>query len=53
MMTGVGAATSQTLAGYLATHFGSEFAFLTLSLLAVVALIAVACLVRETRPREE
>jgi predicted MFS family arabinose efflux permease len=53
MMTGIGAATSQTLAGYLATHFGSQFAFLVLAFLAVVALVAVASLVSETRPKAE
>lgn len=53
MVTGIGAAISQTLAGYLATHFGSPVAFLALAVLALVALVATWALMSETRPRDE
>jgi MFS family permease len=53
MVTGIGAAVSQTLAGYLATHFGSPVAFLALAVMALIALVVTWALMAETRPRDE
>jgi predicted MFS family arabinose efflux permease len=48
-MAGIGASLSPTLAGYIADHLGSAFAFFGLGLIAVFALAAVWLLVPETR----
>jgi MFS family permease len=47
--TGMGAAASTTLGGYLTDYFGSHLAFLGLGTIAVVALAAVAIFMPETR----
>ena len=53
MVMGVGASFSQTLAGYVAYHYGHRAAFLGLAAIATVALIATIALMSETRPRED
>jgi MFS family permease len=50
-MTGIGAATSTTIGGYLADSFGSQIAFLGLGAIAAVALTAALAFMPETRPR--
>jgi MFS family permease len=50
-MTGIGAAASTTVGGYLTDHFGSQTAFLGLGGVAAVALIAVLVLMPETLER--
>ncbi len=47
---GIGAALSTTFAGYLADRFGSSIAFAGLAAVAVVALVAVWAVVKETKP---
>ena len=49
-MTGIGAAASTTLGGYLIDHFGSQVTFLGLGAFAAVALRAAAALMPETQP---
>lgn len=49
-MTGIGAAASTTLGGYLIDHFGSQVTFLGLGAFAAVALTAAAALMPETQP---
>jgi MFS family permease len=51
-MTGIGAAASTSIGGYLTDHFGSSAAFLGLGAVAVVALTAVFVFMPETRPDE-
>ena len=48
--TGIGASLSPTMAGYIADHYGSHAAFLTLAGIALAGLAAVAALMPETRP---
>jgi predicted MFS family arabinose efflux permease len=48
--SGVGAATSTTLAGYVGDHFGSSIAFLGLAGIAAVGLVTVWALMPETGP---
>jgi predicted MFS family arabinose efflux permease len=48
-MTGLGAAASTTVGGYMSDHFGSQTAFLGLGGIAAVALIAVLVLMPETQ----
>jgi predicted MFS family arabinose efflux permease len=48
--TGLGAALSTTLAGYVSDRFGSDFAFLGLAAVAAAGLAAVWLLMPETRP---
>jgi predicted MFS family arabinose efflux permease len=50
--TGIGAAASTSIGGYLTDHFGSEVAFLGLGAVAVVALMAVFAFMPETRPAD-
>jgi MFS family permease len=50
--TGVGAALSTTVAGYLATRFGAPMAFLALALVAVAAFITVLVAMPETANNE-
>lgn len=52
-MTGIGAALSATLAGYVSDHFGSQSAFLGLAGVAAVGLACVLLLLPESRPAEE
>jgi len=51
--TGIGAALSTTVAGYLATRFGTPVAFLGLAIAAVAAFIAVLAAMPETAPENE
>ena len=51
--TGIGAALSTTLAGYLATHFGSPTAFLALAMVAVTAFVTVLVAMPETAEENE
>jgi predicted MFS family arabinose efflux permease len=51
-MTGIGAAASTSIGGYLTDHFGSSAAFLGLGAVAVVALAAVLVFMPETQPNE-
>jgi MFS family permease len=48
--TGIGAAVSTTVAGYLAARFGAPLAFAGLAITAVCALLAVLLAMPETRP---
>ncbi|RTL62347.1 MAG: MFS transporter [Hyphomicrobiales bacterium] len=48
--TGIGAAASTAVTGYLATTFGTSVAFIGLMVAAVVALLAVTLVMPETRP---
>jgi MFS family permease len=48
--TGIGAAVSTTVAGYLAARFGTPLAFAGLAITAVCALLAVLLAMPETRP---
>lgn len=48
--TGLGAALSTSLAGYVSDHFGSPIAFLGLAAIAAVGLVLVWALMPETRP---
>src|SRR5262249_25418728 len=48
-MTGIGAAASTTVGGYLSDHFGSSTAFLRLCGIAAGALIVVLLLMPETK----
>lgn len=48
--TGVGAALSTTVSGYLATRFGTPIAFLGLALTAVAAFVTVLAAMPETAP---
>jgi len=50
-MTGIGAAASTSIGGYLIDHFGSQVTFLGLGALAAVALTTAAILMPETRPK--
>jgi MFS family permease len=50
--TGVGAAVSTTVAGYLATRFGAPVAFLGLASAAVLAFLTVIAAMPETRPEK-
>jgi MFS family permease len=52
-MVGVGASVSTTYAGYLSDHFGSPFAFLGLTVVALVGLAAIWALMPETGPDRE
>ncbi len=49
-MTGIGAAASTVIGGYLIDHFGSQVTFLGLGALAAVALTAATALMPETQP---
>jgi MFS family permease len=49
-MTGIGAAISTSLGGYLTDYFGSQIAFLGLGTIAAVALATAAIFMPETRP---
>jgi predicted MFS family arabinose efflux permease len=49
-MTGIGAAISTSLGGYLTDYFGSQIAFLGLGTIAAVALATAAVFMPETRP---
>jgi predicted MFS family arabinose efflux permease len=51
--TGIGAALSATLAGYISDHFGSPAAFATLAAIAFVGLVVLWLLMPETRPMEK
>jgi MFS family permease len=51
--TGVGAALSATLAGYMSDRFGSPSAFAALAAIALVGFGMVWLLMPETRPVEE
>jgi MFS family permease len=51
--TGIGAALSATLAGYVTDHFGSRPAFASLAAIAVVGFTVLWFLMPETRPAEE
>jgi len=51
--TGIGAALSATLAGYVTDHFGSPAAFATLAAIAFVGFAVVWFSMPETRPAEE
>jgi MFS family permease len=51
--TGIGAALSSTLAGYMSDHFGSPAAFAVLAAIAFVGLTVLWFLMPETRPVEE
>jgi predicted MFS family arabinose efflux permease len=48
--TGIGASVSTTYAGYLSDHFGSPIAFLGLTAVAMLGLVAMWTLMPETRP---
>ncbi len=50
---GIGASVSTTYAGYLSDHFGSPFAFLGLTAVALVGLTAMWALMPETCPTRE
>jgi predicted MFS family arabinose efflux permease len=50
---GIGAAVSTTYAGYLSDYFGSPFAFLGLTGIALVGLVAMWALMPETGPSRE
>ena len=50
---GIGAAVSTTYAGYLSDHFGSPIAFLGLTAVAILGLVAMWALIPETRPAPE
>jgi MFS family permease len=50
--TGIGAALSTTVAGYLATQFGTPMAFLALAVVAVTAFITVLVAMPETAENE-
>jgi MFS family permease len=47
-MVGIGASVSTTYAGYLSDHFGSPFAFLGLTAVALIGLVAMWALMPET-----
>jgi MFS family permease len=47
---GLGAALSPTFAGYLTDHYGSQTAFLGLSIAGILGLLLVICAMPETRP---
>ncbi len=51
--TGIGAALSTTVAGYLATKFGTPVAFLGLAIAAVAAFVTVLAAMPETAPENE
>jgi MFS family permease len=51
--TGVGAALSTTVAGYLATRFGASVAFLSLAITAIAAFMTVLAAMPETAPGNE
>ena len=51
--TGIGAALSATLAGYVTDHFGSRPAFAALAVIAVVGFTVLWFLMPETRPMEQ
>lgn len=51
--TGIGAALSTTVAGYLATRFGTSVAFLGLAIAAVAAFVTVLAAMPETAPENE
>lgn len=51
--TGIGAALSTTVAGYLATKFGTSVAFLGLAIAAVAAFVTVLAAMPETSPENE
>jgi MFS family permease len=51
--TGIGAAVSTTVAGYLATRFGASVAFLSLAITAIAAFITVLAAMPETAPGNE
>jgi MFS family permease len=51
--TGIGAAVSTTVSGYLATHFGAPVAFLSLAIAAIAAFITVLAAMPETAPENE
>lgn len=51
--TGIGAALSTTVAGYLATKFGTSVAFLGLAIAAVAAFVTVLAAMPETAPENE
>jgi hypothetical protein len=51
--TGIGAALSATLAGYISDHFGSPLAFATLAAIAFAGLVLLWLLMPETRPTEK
>jgi hypothetical protein len=49
--TGIGAATSTAVAGYLATRFGTDAAVLGLAVAAACAFLTVLIAMQETMPR--
>jgi MFS family permease len=49
-MVGIGASVSTSYAGYLSQHFGSPFAFLGLTAVALIGLVAMWALMPETGP---
>ncbi len=51
--TGIGAALSTTVAGYLATRFGTPVAFFGLAIAAVAAFVTVLVVMPETAPKNE
>jgi predicted MFS family arabinose efflux permease len=51
-MTGIGAAASTSIGGYMTDHFGSQTAFLGLGGVAVVALTVALIFMPETRPAQ-
>jgi predicted MFS family arabinose efflux permease len=51
--TGIGAALSTTLAGYMSDHFGSPSAFAALAAIALVGFAVLWSLMPETRPNKE
>ncbi|MBV9969955.1 MAG: MFS transporter [Xanthobacteraceae bacterium] len=52
-MVGIGASISTTYAGYLSDHLGSRFAFLGLTVVALIGLAAIWVLMPETGPGRE
>jgi predicted MFS family arabinose efflux permease len=52
-MTGLGAAASATLAGYMTQYINSQFAFVGLAGIGAVAVIVAWALMPETRPETE
>jgi MFS family permease len=51
--TGIGAALSATLAGYVTDHFGSRPAFAALAAIAIIGFTVLCFLMPETRPAKE
>jgi MFS family permease len=50
-MTGIGAAASTSIGGYLTDHFGSQVTFMGLGAIAAIALTAALVFMPETRPK--